>query len=191
MTLAGILGLLFLAWFVVVLYRVLTQFRFARGAGGIMAGISCGRPGEPRRLAVVLRDQDSWAEWLVRSRIAAAAGREPGLRVVLVDGGSADDTPLILERLARRFNMGFCRVEELGGRCARAAENEKPRAGETAGASVIHCPGPCFEAAGMGGEGPGQKCVVCHGYGSFNTTVPESRRTRYHGDGPPETDLRS
>ncbi|MFA7467089.1 MAG: hypothetical protein WCY82_02345, partial [Desulfotomaculaceae bacterium] len=90
--------------------------------------------------------------------------------VVLVDGGSADQTPLILERMARRFNLGFCRLDDLGEQCSRAG---KPGRQEGFGCEtdpIINCSAPCFEAAGLSAGRDGDtgsartaRCVVCTG----------------------------
>lgn len=160
-TLAYILGAFFLAWLAVVVYRAWRQIREFRATGGGAAG--GGMDGEPERLAVVVRDRDNWAEWLVRSRVAAAAGREPGMRVVLVDGGSSDDTPLILERLARRFSMGFCRAGDLGERCrrnARAAEGGAAGPGEQGRPTG---PGGTAEPAGSGDLGCSNEPAISGG----------------------------
>ncbi len=148
-TLVYIFSSFFLAWLVVVVYRTWRQLR--NTCGGTREG---GRNGELAHLAVVVRDRDNRAEWLVRRRVAAAAGKEPGMRVVLVDGGSSDDTPLILERLARKYNMGFCRAGDLGEQCrcnSRFVEHNVGPGVETGVENAVEtiCPGTCFQAAGM------------------------------------------
>ena len=157
MTLVYILGALFLGWLAWVLYRTWLLVRRRR---------------TPRRLAVLVRNGSDRVEWLVRSRLAAAGGREPGMRVVLVDGGSADETPLIMDRLARRFNMEFCRLMDLGTRCARVEDPRPSRSGNAArdtGAADIHCPGFCVgesfletERSGGGGRDGLARCVDLH-----------------------------
>lgn len=169
LTLAYLLGALFLGWLFVVLYRILQQFLAARGVGGGRTGYL----GGTKRLAVLLRDEGNWAEWIVRGRVAAAVKREPEMRLVLVDGGSADQTPLILERMARQFNLGFCRLDDLGEQCARTG---KPGSQSGFGCGMdplIDCPAPCFEAAGLiagrdGDTGSARtaRCVVFTGEGS-------------------------
>lgn len=87
------------------------------------AGGSCGSEGcennsgngdaMPHRLEVLMQDQADSVEGLVH-RLAAILRRYPGLRVVLVDGGSSDETGLILERLARCYNLGFLGLAERG-----------------------------------------------------------------------------
>lgn len=63
---------------------------------------------------VLLLNQADCAEGVVR-RLAARRNQNPDLHPVLVDGGSTDDTPLILERLAWRLNLGWGRLDELAG----------------------------------------------------------------------------
>ncbi|MCG8401341.1 MAG: hypothetical protein MJA84_07060 [Firmicutes bacterium] len=152
MTLVYILGALFLGWLAWVLYRTRLLVR---------------RRHRPRRLAVLVRNGGDRVEWLVRSRLAAAGGREPGMRVVLVDDGSADETPLIMDRLARRFNMEFRRLMHLGPRCARVEDPKPSRSGNTArdtGTADIHCPGFCIGESFRETEGPGgggEDCLAC------------------------------
>jgi len=162
LALAYLLGALFLGWLFVMLYRILQQFLAARDVGG-----------DSKRLAVLLRDEENWAEWIVRGRVAAAAKRKPGTRVVLVDGGSVDQTPLILERMARQFNLGFCRLDDLGEQCARAGATGR-QAGFGCGVEPLNdCPAPCFEAAGLSTgrdddtvSARTTRCVVFSGEGS-------------------------
>ncbi|KAF1086102.1 hypothetical protein SPSYN_00841 [Sporotomaculum syntrophicum] len=114
---------LFLVWLVAVLFRVRQMAPAHRAAGrqrggevcdvaGAVAGAGCCSGGgascvaRPRSLAVLLQDQADGVEFLV-NRLAANLCCCPGQRVALVDGGSADATGLILERLARRYNMEF------------------------------------------------------------------------------------
>ncbi|MBF7081632.1 glycosyltransferase family 2 protein [Desulfallas sp. Bu1-1] len=134
------LSVFFLGWLALVLSRVLRLYLAMRkpagrtaggpGAGaGVWAGPGFGpgaagsrTPGVERlqRLAVLVRDRADYAEGLVR-RLVAGLNRYPAMQTVLVDGGSSDETSLILERLAFRFNLGFCRLEDLGPVCPRTS----------------------------------------------------------------------
>ena len=105
---------LFLVWLAAVLLRVRQMALAYRTAGRVcgselaMRGIDCGIA-RPRSLVVLVQDQAEGVECLV-SRLAAGLCCCPEQRVTLVDGGSADATGLILERLARRYNMGYYRL---------------------------------------------------------------------------------
>ncbi|KJS10326.1 MAG: hypothetical protein VR67_18635 [Peptococcaceae bacterium BRH_c8a] len=180
LALAYLLGALFLGWLFVVLYRIWRQFLAARdvGEGRGKTGYA-GHIGDSKRLAVLLRDEGNWAEWIVRGRVAAAAvKREPEMRVVLVDGGSTDQTPLILERLARQFNLGFCRLNDLGEQCARVGHQGSPGGVGCGMDPLIDCPAPCFEAAGLStgrdddaGSSRTTRCVVFTGEGSASSAA--------------------
>jgi hypothetical protein len=105
---------MFLGWLAVMLYRIRRLVRAERRvAGAVAAGCSGAGLGEglPQRLVVLVQDRADYVEGFVR-RLAAQQGRLPVQRVVLVDGGSGDETALILKRLARRFNMGFYRLDD-------------------------------------------------------------------------------
>lgn len=153
LTLAYLLIVLFLGWLLATAYRVGRRYPVAGGTGG-----------EVKRMAVVIMNEDDRAEWMVRSKVAAAIKQAPRMRVVLVDGGSADQTPLILERLARRLSLGFCSSDDLGGQCPRS---EKRSQTFDSAADLHDCPAPCFTAAGLeaGGDGTARtaRCVVCTG----------------------------
>ncbi|SFR03657.1 hypothetical protein [Desulfoscipio geothermicus] len=108
------LAAMFLGWLAVMLCRTWRLVRAERRVAGAVA-VACGGAGSgeglPQRLVVLVQDQADYVEGLVR-RLAALRSRQPAQRVVLVDGGSGDETALILERLARRFNMGFYRMDD-------------------------------------------------------------------------------
>jgi hypothetical protein len=83
---------------------------YSAGSGGNSSDCigGCGNNGDAmsHKLAVLVQDQADIVEAVVH-RLAASLRHRPGLRVVLLDGGSADETGLILERLARHYNMEF------------------------------------------------------------------------------------
>ncbi len=109
---------LFLGWLAAVLFRV-RQMALANRAAGMCSvnevalhevteaavGGGCSTA-QSRSLVVLVQDQADGVECLVH-RLAAGLCCCPGQRVALVDGGSDDATGLILERLARRYNMDF------------------------------------------------------------------------------------
>jgi len=168
---AYLLAVLFLGWLFAVLYRIWRYYWAARGSGKENISLA-GRPEEVKRMAVLLNNEDKRAEWIVRSRVAAAIKQAPQTRVVLVDGDSTDQTPLILERLARQFNLGFCRLNNLGEQCARSGKPGSQNSFDSP-ADLHDCPAPCFAAARLEAGGNGNtgfaraiRCVVYAGEGS-------------------------
>jgi len=133
----GLAGL-FVGWLAVMCYRVWRLAMACRAAGGCGAqglavreaaggvgeGIGIGSRAEGlQHLAVLVQDQADGVEGLVH-RLAAVLSGRPGLLVTLVDGGSADETALIVARLARRYNLEFFQLDGDGpamdswpGRC--------------------------------------------------------------------------
>ncbi len=161
LTFAYLLMALFFGWLAAVLYRIGRHYLIAGGSG---EGI--------KRLAVLMTDEGDRAEWIVRSKVAAAIKQSPRMKVVLVDWDSADQTPLILERIARQFNLGFCRLSNLGGQCVRS-EKQSRNAFDSA-LDLHDCPAPCFTAAGLEtgtdvatGFARTNRCVVCTGKDSL------------------------
>ena len=117
-----VLAGLFVAWLALAVYRVWVQVRAAWNAAApwdCPGGMKQIRVSKSQRVAILLQDRAGQVEWFVR-RVAAGLEGQPGLQLVLVDGGSADGTDLVLERLARHFNLGFRRLAELNYPCRRA-----------------------------------------------------------------------
>lgn len=114
---------LFLVWLAAVLFRVrqmaldhratgrqcggeVHDLAGAVAGGGYYSGGGGSCVARPCSLVVLVQDQADGVECLVH-RLAAGLCCCQGQRVALVDGGSADATGLILERMARRYNMEF------------------------------------------------------------------------------------
>ncbi len=91
----GLTGL-FIGWLAVMLYRV---WRMVFGCRANFAAW-------PNLLAVLVQDQAGGVEGLVH-RLVMGLRSCPEMSIALLDGGSADETGLILKRLARRYNMEF------------------------------------------------------------------------------------
>lgn len=135
MAVVYLLGTLFLSWLALSIYRawrlIREEYRVARAVQVDYESI----PGASKDMcerfdydtlsqksALLIQDQADYAEGFVR-QLAAKLNRYPALRAVLVDGGSSDDTALILERLARCLNMQFCCLVDLGSGCVRKQSN--------------------------------------------------------------------
>lgn len=90
-------------------------FKWARGFVQLLLGRSKARPFVS--VALIVKNQEALIEGFLRSLLPLAAGEHGGVpyEVLVVDTGSTDDTPLIVERLARR-NEGirFFRMGEVG-----------------------------------------------------------------------------
>jgi len=137
----GLAGL-FVGWLAMVCYRVWRLALACRAAGGygtrgLVGREAAGSEGGGcaaghQHLTVLVQDQANGVEGLVY-RLAIALRSCPGLLVTLVDGGSADDTGLILARLARRYNIEFYRLDE-------------------AGQAMDRWPGRCLDLRGMTGK---------------------------------------
>ncbi|MCL2336438.1 MAG: hypothetical protein FWC60_03340 [Firmicutes bacterium] len=156
---------LFLGWLWAASYRIWRHYLVARGAGKGNSSLA-GSPEGMKRMAVLLKNEDQQTEWIVRRKVAAAIRQAPQMTVVLVDGNSTDQTPLILERLARQLDLGFCRLSSLDKQCARTQKTGFYR-NPGVPAELHDCPGPCFAAAGLAGGGTdnsgssrGARCVV-------------------------------
>jgi len=126
----GLAGL-FIGWLVVMFYRVLRMMLSCKATGGcctrglvfrdvasagaavgnFYAGGDSSSEARSNRLAVLVQDQADGVEGLVH-RLAVGLRSRPELLVALLDGGSADETGLILERLARRYNMEFYQLAD-------------------------------------------------------------------------------
>lgn len=138
---AWLLSVCCLGWLVLVLCRVAREYRVMRGPAG--EGL--------QRLVVLVRDRADYAEGLVR-RLVAGLNHNPVMQAVLVDGGSSDETALILERLAFRFNLGFCRLEDLAHLCPRASSPDPPV--DRPGGCRAACLAQCRPSPPAGTNGP-------------------------------------
>ncbi len=127
----GLAGL-FIGWLVVMFYRVRQMSLTCKAIGGCYtrglglgmanagaAGGNCCAGNDSNSeawsncLAVLVQDQADGVEGLVH-RLAVGLHSCPELLVALLDGGSADETGLILERLAKRYNMEFYQLADDG-----------------------------------------------------------------------------
>lgn len=182
MSIVYALAVLFLGWLAVMAYRFWLQVREKKTKALVAAGGAAGEIREsPGRqyLAVLLQDRSDYVEGFVR-RLAAGRERYPVLKAVLVDGGSSDDTALILERLARRFDMLFCHLSELDKDCVRKNLAKPSCAGDIA---YQDCRGACFLGKDV------KKTVLCLDLRSasgrdllkFNLYKPASFSFRYRG----------
>ena len=136
MALVWLLAGLFAGWLALAVYRVRVQARAGRHAAA-PGGQKHPGSGGARPVVFLFKDRADQVEWVVR-RIAAGPGRQPDLHIVLVDGGSADGTGPMLQRLARQFNLEFRRLAEFAPGCPRAASG----AGEVRPAAERE--GPCW-----------------------------------------------
>ncbi|AGL03586.1 hypothetical protein [Desulfoscipio gibsoniae] len=127
---------MFISWLLVMLYRVWRMLSY-RGAGTVALGNNS--EAVPHRLEVLVQDQADGLEGFVH-RLATALQCRTGM-VTLVDGGSADETGVILERLARRYNM----------ECHRLVGDKSCLAGTT-GPGIVHGPVHRLDLRGLSNE---------------------------------------
>ncbi|CAB3395175.1 conserved protein of unknown function [Kyrpidia spormannii] len=86
-----------------VLLWIFSVYGFISAVWHIFGLLSYRRPVfPPTDVTLVVRNAESFIEGLLRRIAAEVAVAVPGLRVVVVDDGSVDDTMAIVERLAER-----------------------------------------------------------------------------------------
>jgi glycosyltransferase involved in cell wall biosynthesis len=105
------------------LIGLVVVFKWARSFLQSLMGHSVIRPFVS--VALIVKNQEALIEGLLRNLLPLSAGEHGGLpyEVLVVDAGSTDDTPLIVERLARRNEeIRFFRMGEVGESGQSASE---------------------------------------------------------------------
>lgn len=96
----GLFLVLTAGWFIYVMFKTIWE-------------MSCEvrQNREEQFIVLTLQDREDVAEGLVRTIVCGKLAHNPNINLKLVDAGSEDTTPLILERMSTRYRLGFSRAD--------------------------------------------------------------------------------